>query len=55
MKLNMNKQVKCVIYQISEEQLVTLFYDTSMDAKDNYLFAKQLDMKMKELYGKYCF
>ena len=42
-------KTKCVICQINEEELVALFYDTSMDAKDNYLFAKQLDMKIKEL------
>lgn len=42
-------KTKCVISQINEEQLVALFYDTNMDAKDNYLFVKQLDMKIKEL------
>lgn len=40
---------KCVICQISEEQLVALFYDTHMDARDNYIFAKEIDMKLKEL------
>lgn len=42
-------KTKCVICQISEEQLVALFYDTNIDAKDNYLFAKEVDMKLKEL------
>ncbi len=42
-------KTKCVICQINGEQLVALFYDTSMDVKENYLFAKQLDVKMKEL------
>ena len=42
-------KTKCVICQISEEQLVALFYDTNMDARDNYLFAKEVDMKLKEL------
>ena len=42
-------KTKCVICQISEEQLVALFYDTNMDAVDNYLFAKEIDMKLKEL------
>lgn len=42
-------KTKCVICQINEEELVALFYDTSMDAKDNYLLVKQLDMKIKEL------
>lgn len=41
---------KCVICQISEEQIVALFYDTRMDVKANYLFAKQVDNKMKELF-----
>ncbi len=42
-------KTKCVICQINGEQFVALFYDTSMDVKENYLFAKQLDVKMKEL------
>ncbi len=42
-------KTKCVICQISEEQLVALFYDTHMDARDNYIFAKEIDMKLKEL------
>ena len=43
-------KTRCVICRINEEQLVALFYDTCMDAKDNYLFAKQLDIKVKELF-----
>ena len=42
-------KTKCIICQISEEQLVALFYDTHMDVKDNYIFAKEIDMKLKEL------
>lgn len=44
-------KTKCVICQISQERLGVLFYDTNMDVKDNYLFAKQMDMKLKELFG----
>lgn len=44
-------KTKCVICRINEEMLVALFYDTSMSVMDNYLFAKQVDMKMKELRG----
>lgn len=43
-------KTKCVICQINQELLVVIFYDTTMDAKDNYLFAKQLEMKIKELF-----
>ncbi len=41
-------KTKCVICKINEEQLVVIFYDTTMDVKDNYLFAKQLDIKIKK-------
>lgn len=43
-------KTKCVICQINEEQLVVIFYDTTMDVKDNYLFAKQLEIKVRELF-----
>ena len=43
-------KTKCVICQINEELLVAIFYDTTMDAKDNYLFAKQLESNIKELF-----
>lgn len=44
-------KTKCVICQINEEQLVTFFYDTTMGVKENYLFAQQLEMKIKEIFG----
>lgn len=43
-------KTKCVICQINEEQLVVIFYDTTMDVKDNYLFAKQLEIKVREIF-----
>lgn len=41
---------KCVICQPNDEQIVVLFYDKCMDAKDNYFYAKQLDLQLKELF-----
>lgn len=41
---------KCVICQPNDEQIVALFYDNCMDAKDNYFYAKQLDSQLKELF-----
>lgn len=41
---------KCVLCQPNDEQIVALFYDNYMDAKDNYLYAKQLDSLLKELF-----
>ena len=39
-----------VICQPNDEQIVALFYDNCMDAKDNYFYAKQLDSQLKELF-----
>lgn len=41
---------KCVICQPNDEQIVALFYDKCMDVKDNYFYAKQLDLQLKELF-----
>lgn len=41
---------KCVVCQPNNEQMVVLFYDKCMDAKDNYFYAKQLDSQLKELF-----
>ena len=41
---------KCVICQPNDEQIVALFYDNCMDAKDNYFYAKQLDSQLKDLF-----
>ncbi len=41
---------KCVICKPNDEHIVALFYDKCMDAKDNYLYAKQLDLQLKELF-----
>ncbi|MCR5628171.1 hypothetical protein [Eubacterium sp.] len=40
---------KCVICSQNSGQLVALFYDNSMNAKDNYFYAKQLDLLLKEV------
>ena len=42
-------KTKCIISQINDDKLVALFYDTDMDAKDNYFHAKQLDMQLKNV------
>lgn len=39
----------CVICKPNSNQLVALFYDNCMDAKDNYLYAKKLDLLLKEV------
>ena len=41
---------KCVICQPNDEQIVALFYDKCMDAKENYFYAKQLDLQLKGLF-----
>lgn len=41
---------KCVICQPSDEQIVALFFDKCMNAKDNYFYSKQLDLQLKELF-----
>lgn len=46
----MQGNTKCVICQPNDEQIVALFYDKCMDAKDNYFYAKQLESQLKELY-----
>ena len=40
---------KCVICQPKDEEIVALFYDTYMDAKDNYFYVEQLDLLLKEI------
>lgn len=40
---------KCVVCKPNSEQVVAFFYDNCMDAKDNYFYAKQLDLLLKEL------
>ena len=38
---------KCVICKANHEQLVALFYDKCMDAKDDYLYSKKLEELLK--------
>ncbi|SFU55401.1 hypothetical protein [Butyrivibrio sp. INlla21] len=40
---------KCVITYDNNEHIVALFYENSMDAKENYFYAKQLDLLLKEV------
>ena len=40
---------KCVVCQINDEQIIVLFYNKCLDARDNYFYAKQLDLQLKEL------
>ena len=40
---------RCVICQPNEELLILLFYDSEMDVVENYTFAKQLDLQLKEI------
>lgn len=41
---------KCIVSKPSEEQIVAIFYDNCLDAKDNYFLAKKLDLQLKELF-----
>lgn len=41
---------KCVLCKPNEELIVALFYDSNMDAKENYFYAKQLDALVKESF-----
>ena len=41
---------KCVVCLINSI-LICMFYDTNMDAKENYLFAKDLSLKLKRYYS----
>ena len=41
---------KCVISKPNDEQIVALFYEKIMDEKDNYFYAKHLDLLLKELF-----
>lgn len=41
---------KCVIYKPSEEKIICVFYDTLLDVKENYLYAKSLSDKIEELF-----
>lgn len=40
---------KCAICKPNDEILIALFYDSSMDAKDNYYHTKELDKQLKEM------
>lgn len=42
--------VKCIISQPSDETIVALFYNNCMDARDNYFYAKQLDVQLRTLF-----
>lgn len=41
---------KCIISKPNDAQIIALFYEKYLDAKDNYFYAKQLDMQLKEMF-----
>ncbi len=41
---------KCIASQPNAEHIVVLFYNKCLDAKDNYFYAKQLDLQLKEIF-----
>lgn len=41
---------KCAICRPNEEKIVCVFYDTQMDAKDNYFYAKKLCDKLSTAF-----
>ena len=40
---------KCVVCKPNKDQLIALFYENSMDAKENYFYAKELDSLLKDI------
>ncbi len=40
---------KCVVCKPNNELLIALFYENSMDAKENYFYAKELDSLLKDI------
>lgn len=42
---------KCIFSKPDEERIIAIFYDKPLDAKDNYFFAEQMDLQLKELFG----
>ena len=40
---------KCVVCKPNNEQLIALFYENNMDAKENYFYAKELDSLLKDI------
>ena len=45
----MQGNTKCVVCQPRQDQIVALFYDSSLNAKDEYYHAKEMDSLLKEL------
>lgn len=43
---------KCIVSQPNDEQMIVLFYEKCMDAKEHYFYAKQLDIQLKEMYKR---
>lgn len=41
---------KCIVCKPNEEKIVALFYDTCLDAKNHYFYAKQIETQVFELY-----
>ena len=41
---------KCVMCKPSDSKIVCMFYDSSMSAKEHYLYAKELSEKAVELF-----
>lgn len=44
---------KCVICRPNEEKIVCVFYDTQMDAKDHYFYAKRLCDELGIVFNRY--
>lgn len=40
---------KCVVCQPTQNQVIALFYDSQLDAKNEYFHAQKLDSELKEL------
>ncbi len=41
---------KCVMCRPDIEHIVALFYDTQLSVEDNYIYAKQLESQVKDLF-----
>lgn len=41
---------KCIISRPNDNQVIAMFYESTMDAKENYFFAKKIDSLVKEVF-----
>lgn len=42
--------IKCIMSQPNDEQIIVLFYESCLNANDHYFYAKRLDIQLKEMF-----